>query len=93
MQNGGFPAVRSFLRASSWLPPLFIRCGKNKARLLGGFCGGTNEIVVRCHCKACRRRVSLMPDMVPVAKTWADLMTLEVRGCFALPANLSALYI
>ena len=48
---------------------------------MGGFNGKTNEIVVRCRCKACKLRIAGMPRFIPNARNWADLMTLEVwRG-------------
>jgi len=78
LQNGGYPSVLSFNRASSWLPRTTLICGLREAELKGGFCASTNEVVVRCLCNECGQRIEGMPQFLPHAEKWARLMTLEV---------------
>ena len=79
LQNGGYPSLLSFDRASAWLPRMKLLCGHREAELRGGYCGNTNEVVVSCLCDDCNQRIEQMPRFLPHADKWARLMTLEVH--------------
>ncbi|GAX83844.1 hypothetical protein CEUSTIGMA_g11268.t1 [Chlamydomonas eustigma] len=74
---GEVPSLKNFLKASSWIPPITLVCGNVEGQLMGGKDAGTSEIIVRCLCKNCDKRVKAMPLFKPYAESWARLMNLE----------------
>ncbi|GLI60444.1 hypothetical protein VaNZ11_002599 [Volvox africanus] len=58
------PLLLSLLRAATWLPQLFLSCGRLKAQMLGGCTSDPELLHVRCLCSECGSQ--LLPGYMPL---------------------------